>query len=142
MKAHEIMKKDVISVMETDNIRFVISKFLQHGISGLPIVNHDGQIVAYISDGDIMRFIGKEKNRVVDFFSFVYIIEGNDEGFESKAKKILDLNVLKIATKKVISVTRDEDIENVVSIFNSQRIKKLPVTEKDKLIGIISRGDV
>uniref|UniRef100_UPI0038657C51 CBS domain-containing protein n=1 Tax=Paenibacillus psychroresistens TaxID=1778678 RepID=UPI0038657C51 len=29
-------------------------------MSGLPIVNERNEIVAYISDGDIMRYIGKK----------------------------------------------------------------------------------
>jgi len=142
VQAHEIMKTKVIKVKETDSVLSVIEKFIEHGISGVPVVNDTDNIVAYISDGDIMRFIGKHKNYVIDMFSFVSVIEGDDVNFEERAKKILDLNVLEIANKKVIKVTWDEHIENIAAILGEKKIKKLPVERSGVLVGIISRGDV
>ncbi|MFJ5621352.1 CBS domain-containing protein [Peribacillus loiseleuriae] len=40
-------------------IRSVIEKFMEHSINDLPVINDGNEIVAYISDGDIMRCIGK-----------------------------------------------------------------------------------
>ena len=39
MKAYNIMKKQVIKVKEQDNMQSVIEKFLDYGISGVPVVN-------------------------------------------------------------------------------------------------------
>ena len=39
MQAHEIMKHHVIKVKEYDYVGFVIEKFIEYGIRGLPIVN-------------------------------------------------------------------------------------------------------
>ena len=142
MQAHEIMKTEVIKVKKHDNVRAVIAKFIKYGISGLPIVDDHDRMLGYISDGDIMRHIGKQKNHVMDFFSFVYIARGNDDDFEEKAKEIMELNVLKIASRKVITVSWDEKIGNIASILGSKEIKKLPVERDGRLVGIISRGDV
>lgn len=68
MKANEIMIKQVYTVRESDTVRAAIKKFIKNRISGLPIVNDKNKIVAYVSDGDIMRYIGKHENIVVDFF--------------------------------------------------------------------------
>lgn len=142
MQAHEIMKKEVIKVKETDSVRSVIEKFIEYGISGVPVVNNSNEIVAFISDGDIMRFIGKQKSYVIDVFSFVSIVQGDDINFEERAKRILDLNVLKIANKKVYKVAWNEEIENIAAILGEKQIKKLPVERGGVLAGIISRGDV
>ena len=130
MKASEIMITQVYTVNEHDTVRAVIKKFIDHRISGLPVVNDKNKIVAYVSDGDIMRYIGKHENLVVDFFYYTAV------------RKILDLNILDIAKKKVIKVSQNEEIENIAAILAKKHIKKLPVEHNGVLVGIISRGDV
>ncbi|MCT8977096.1 CBS domain-containing protein [Clostridium sp. CX1] len=142
MEAHEIMITEVYKVTEKDTVRSVIKKFIEYRISGVPIVNDRNEIVAYVSDGDIMRYIGKHENLVFDFFYYVAVIRGDDEEFEDRVKKILDLNILDIAQKKVVKVSRNEKIENVAAILAKKNIKKLPVEHDGVLVGIISRGDV
>jgi len=142
MKAHEIMIKQVYTVRESDTVRIVIKKFIENRISGLPIVNDKNKIVAYVSDGDIMRYIGKHENIVVDFFYYAAIIKGDDEEFEDRVRKILDLNIMNIAKRKVIKVSQDEEIEDIAAILAKKHIKKLPVEHNGVLVGIISRGDV
>jgi CBS domain-containing protein len=142
MLAHEIMVSQVYKVKEHDTVRSVIEKFILHRISGLPVVNERNEIVAYISDGDIMRYIGKHENRVINSFFYTFVIKGDDEEFEEREKRLLNLKVLEIAKKKVFKVSWDEEIENVAAILGKKEIKKLPVERNGVLVGIISRGDV
>lgn len=142
MKAQDIMKTPVIKVSENENVRAVVKKFIKHGISGLPVVNESNQIVAYISDGDIMRYIGKHKDFVFESFFFISVIQGDSEGYEERAKKVLNLNVMAIAKKKVIKTVWNTDIEDIAAILGERQIKKLPVEKNGELIGVISRGDV
>jgi CBS domain-containing protein len=142
MQAYEIMNKQVLKVKETDNIRSVVEKFIEHGISGVPVVNDRNEITGYISDGDIMRFIGKHKDIVLDAYSFVTVVQMDDECFEERTKRILELNVLEIAKKKVQKVPWYEEVENIAALLGKKQIKKLPVERNGVLVGIISRGDV
>lgn len=142
MKAYEIMNKQVFKVKEDDTVRSVIEKFIKYQISGLPIVNDRNEMVAYISDGDIMRFIGKHPDYHIDNMYYSLTIKGDDEGFEDRKQRLLDLNVMEIAKKKVISVSSEEEIENIAAILGNKQIKKVPVERNGVLVGIISRGDV
>ncbi|MGA9225125.1 MAG: CBS domain-containing protein [Mesobacillus sp.] len=142
MQAHEIMNSTVYKVKDTDNVRLVIEKFIDHQISGLPVVNERNEIVAYISDGDIMRNIGKHKDIVVDSFYYVDVIRGDDDEFEVRTQKVLDLNVMVIAQKKVQKVAWNQEIENIAALLGKKQIKKVPVERNGVLAGIISRGDV
>ena len=142
MQAYEIMINPVIKVKETDTVRYVIEKFIENRISGLPVVNERNEMVGYISDGDIMRYIGKHQYRFIDSLQFVSVINGDHEDFEQKIRKLLELNVMSIAKRKVYKVSWDEDIETIASILGNKQIKKLPVERNGVLVGIISRGDV
>lgn len=142
MQAHEIMIRDVFTVKDSDTVGSVIQKFIEHLISGLPVINDRNEIVAYVSDGDVMRYIGRHEDRIIDAFFYIGVIKGDDEEFEARAQNLLNLNVMKIAQKKVIKVAWDEEMENIAAILGKKQIKKLPVERNGRLVGIISRGDV
>lgn len=142
MQAHDIMIHQVYKVKESDTVRSVIEKFIEHRISGLPVVNDRNEIIAFVSDGDIMRYIGKHDDRIIDSIYYAFVIDGDSESFEERERTLLNLNVLNIATKKVIKVSYDENIENIAAILGKRQIKKVPVERNGVLVGIISRGDV
>ncbi len=50
--------------------------------------------------------------------------------------------VKSIMTKHVISVGKDTSIEEIASLINAHRIKRVPVKHGGKLIGIVSRADI
>jgi CBS domain-containing protein len=142
MKAHEIMISQVYKVKETDTVRSVVERFIEHRISGLPVVNDRNEIVAYVSDGDIMRYIGKHRDLIVNYVHFSALIKVDKEDFDERVQRLLNLNILKIAKKKVIKASWDEEVEDVAATLGNKRIKKLPVERDGVLVGIISRGDV
>ena len=142
MKAHEIMVSEVYKVNERDTIRSVLERFVNKRISGLPVVNDRNEIVGYISDGDIMRYIGKHKDIIINTFFFMELVKGDDENFEERVKRILELNVMKIAVTKLHKVQWNDEVEDIAAILGEKRIKKLPVERDGVLVGIISRGDV
>ncbi|MGC8493875.1 MAG: CBS domain-containing protein [Syntrophobacteraceae bacterium] len=57
-----------------------------------------------------------------------------------KASK--ETKVREIMTAEVITVTQSVDLEQCMEIFTEKRIRHLPVVENDRVIGIISMGDV
>ena len=142
MQAHEIMIQKVYKVKESDSVQTVIEKFIEHKISGLPVVNEKNQIVGFISDGDILRYIGKHEDWIVDSFYYAFSVKGDNEELEEREQRVLGLNVLELAQKKVVTVSWNEELENIAAILGEKRIKKLPVEQNGVLVGVISRGDV
>ncbi|NHM32261.1 CBS domain-containing protein [Neobacillus terrae] len=136
------MINQVHKVKDSDTVRSVIQKFIDYSISGLPVVNDKNEIVGYISDGDIMRYIGRHEDRIVDSFYYAFTIMGDEVEFEERERRLLDLNVMGIAKKKIMKVQWNESIENIAALLGKRQIKKLPVERNGVLAGIISRGDV
>lgn len=142
MKAHELMTSHVYKIMEKDTVRTFIERCIEYRISGMPIVNDRNEMVAYLSDGDIMRSLGKQEDIVVDLFYHMAVIKGDDDRFEVRFRKLLDWNVMAIAQKKVIAVSWDQEVDKIATILGKKHIKKVPVERDGVLVGIISRGDV
>jgi CBS domain-containing protein len=142
-EAHEIMIEQVITASEKDTVQTVLRAFVKYRISGIPIINAKNEPVGYISDGDIMNYIGY-RDPIVYFSDFTTYTSTwiENESLEDKIKQLNQLNVMEIATKRVITVQFDADLSRVAKILSNKKIKKVMVVKDKKLVGIISRGDI
>ena len=133
-----IMEKDVYFAHEEDDIATVLRTLVDKKISGVPIVNKDMEVVGFISDGDIMKFIAKQDPRIIDMTSFITVWYDS----ESFDQKLLRINVMELATTKIIGAEPDETVDEVARTLGKKRIKKLPVIEDGKLVGMVSRHNI
>ena len=52
------------SIAETDTAMDAIRTLTQHGISGAPVVNAQGYVIGFVSDGDILRLVANQVRRI------------------------------------------------------------------------------
>lgn len=141
MKASDFMVKPVIKAKPEDTVRSVLEKFVRYRISGMPVVNDRNEIIGYISDGDIMRRIGKNRPVVLDVLWYSNVYQ-DPVDLGEKFKMLVDLNVTEVATTHVVTVDEETEIDEIAALLGRKRIKKVPVVRDGVLAGIISRGDI
>ena len=59
-----------------------------------------------------------------------------------KGKTSKDTSVEEIMSKKVFYVRPDQPVEDCMALMTEKRVRHLPVLENDRLVGVISIGDV
>ena len=59
-----------------------------------------------------------------------------------KGKSSSDILVRDIMTEKVVTVQPGQTVEECMALMTSKRVRHLPVTEGDRLIGLLSIGDL
>lgn len=59
-----------------------------------------------------------------------------------KERCILNTTVLEYMTTKVTTISPDHSIDDCLQLMTNERIRHLPVVENDKLVGMISIGDL
>jgi len=93
----------------------------------------------YLKDERIGAMIVSQDGAAVDG-----IISERDlaYGLATHGSKISQMKVSELMTKVVISCEPNDDIEKVMNLMTQRRIRHLPVKDSDKLVGIISIGDV
>ena len=136
------MNKQPYFVHSTDSIREVAQILATNKTSGVPVVNEHMKVVGFISDGDIMKYIGRSEGAVLDATLVLYRATDN-ENFMQRVSELLDLNVMRIATKGAISVESGSELDEACRLLAEKRIKKAPVVSEDgTLVGSLSRSDV
>ncbi len=135
-----IMKKDVFTVKDTDDLLTVLKFITNKKISGVPVVNKTGKLVGFISDGDIMRYLSKSHPLFVNAYSFAAINEENN--FDEKLASLMKSKAKDVAKKKTITIDINTSVEEVCKILNDKHLKKAPVMENGKMVGIINRSNI
>ncbi len=98
--------------------------------SGVPVVDNENKVVGFISDGDIMKYIGRSDGSVLDATRMLYRIP-DTENFMQRVADLIDLNVMRIATKGAISVLAAPPSTMPAVSFAEKRIKKIPVVDAE-----------
>ena len=134
------MNPEPYFVASTASIREVAQIMVDNKASGVPIVDHNKMVVGFISDGDIMKYIGRNDG-ILDSTYMLYQVP-DPQTFPQRISKLIDMNVMQIATKNVIAVKSDSSLEDACRLLSEKRIKKVPVVEEGELVGSLSRADV
>ena len=61
---------------------------------------------------------------------------------EVAAQLSLDTPVSKILSTQLITGSPDMDIEDAAELMAKNQIRRLPIVEKERLVGIVSLGDI
>ncbi len=138
MKARDVMTAPVITAAPETPIREIASLLLEHRISGLPIVE-GGRVVGILSEGDLLRRIeiGTERRRSkwLDV-----LIDPNVQAADFSASR--GMLARDVMTSDVVSVAPDSDLAEVARLLEQHRIKRVPVIDGERLVGIISRANL
>ena len=87
-----------------------------------------------------MRYIGKVTSSVSSPYALIEM--ARNQTTDEKVEELLTLDVLTIATDKVISLEINDSLETALEKLSDQKIKKLPVLEDGKIVGTLNRSDI
>ena len=131
------MKTEVYTVSEETSIRDALRLITEKKISGVPVVDANKSLIGFLSDGDILRFLADVEPLFINASALQEL-----PNFEEKAKELMAMQVKDIAKKQVISVTAEMELGEVCQILTENHIKKAPVLENGKMIGIINMSNI
>lgn len=135
-----LMQKEVFSLNENANALEALRLFAEKEISGAPVLDENGCLCGFVSDGDIIGTLAHQDTAFTSFYS--YTIDSNEQGFEEKASTLISMKVGTIATKNVLTVNLQDDMRTVCATLAQHHLKKAPVMDKGKMVGIVSRTDI
>ena len=113
----DIMKRNVKTVRTDDSVRDAVSKMNKFRI-GSAIVTNNGRPVGIITERNVLQ----------------RIVEPCLDPATVRAKDIM--------SSPLISIDSHMAVEEAAKIMAKKHVKKLPVVESEKVIGIVSTSDI
>jgi CBS domain-containing protein len=139
MKARDVMTSHVITVGPELDVRAVANTLVANGISAAPVVAIDGSLLGIISEGDLMcrAVSGAERKRSWWLETFSSADQLMAEFVKAHGRKAKD-----VMTRQVISVDPDTSLQEIANLLEKHGIKRVPVIENGRLVGIVSRANL
>jgi CBS domain-containing protein len=138
MNATEIMTREVVSIASDTPIRNIAKLMVDQRVSGVPVIDN-GKLVGIISENDLVRRVelGTEKTRS----RWVQFLTSNDtllaEYVHARGRVARD-----VMTTNVVTVAPDDSIAVIAEILETRHIKRVPVVDDGKVVGIVSRANL
>lgn len=139
MRAHHIMTHKVITIAPGASIMDAARLMLDNHVSGIPVVDLKGALVGIVTERDLLRRqeIGTQRKRP----RWLEFIRGPGRQ-AAEYVQTAGRRVEEIMTRDVHTVTEDTPLADVVAVMEKCRVKRVPVMNGNKLIGIISRQNI
>ena len=116
IKVGSLMTRDFIAVNQDASLEEACKLMLKHKVGSL-IIKSNQELKGIITEGDIIRAIARGK--------------------AVKKTKVKD-----VMTKKVITIKPGKDIYDALLVMKKKRVRWLPVTVKNKVIGLLTMKDI
>ena len=139
MLAKDVMKTELVTVGENTPVKEIARKMLDHDISGLPVVNGQGEILGVVSELDLMR--KQIKPNEPSIWTMIWGMDPDREQRHRDAiRKYIGKTAGDVMTAPAMTVDASDSLEKVGNLMFNKKIKRVFVTEGGKLVGVVSRS--
>ncbi|HXR64916.1 MAG TPA: CBS domain-containing protein [Ktedonobacteraceae bacterium] len=114
MIASDIMTRRVHITTPQASVQEVAQLLYRERISGVPVIDESsGQIIGMITEADIIKNIERD-----------------------------DLKVAEVMSRQLFIVDEDTPVSEIAALLAERRIKRVPVVQAGRVVGIVSRADI
>lgn len=110
--------RDLITIGNSENVLTAMKQLIKNKVSCLPVVGENNKLLGIISDKDIFKAVYENQDNFIAF-------------------KTGDL----MSTNLIVGV-EDDDLNYISGLMTKNHIRHIPIVNREKLIGLISIGDV
>ena len=114
----EVMTPDAQCIGENDALSIAAERMNELDVGALPICGEDGRLKGMLTDRDI-------------------VVKAVAEGLDPETT-----NAGRLAGGTPITVDADTDVARVLALMKEHQIRRVPVIEQHRLVGIISQADI
>ncbi len=111
----------------------------QHRISAIPVLDDEDGLVGIVSEGDLMRRVEGAKDQTRSWWLSLFSeSQTSARSFvQERGQRLQDT-----MTTQVTTVTPDTPVGQIARMLEKKHIKRVPVVEDGKLVGIVSRANL
>ena len=139
MNASDVMVRNVITIGPKAPVSEAAKLLIENDISAVPVIDEQGDVVGILSEADLMRReeIGTEKKHYGWLEAVLPAAMLAEEFAHSHGIKVEE-----VMSKHVVSAKADTPLAEIANLLERNRIKRVPIIEQGKIVGIVSRANL
>jgi CBS domain-containing protein len=137
MRVKDVMTRMIVSVSQQASVAEAIRLMVKRHVSGLPVIDEAGTLVGVLSEGDLLRRIEIGTSKPVHWLEYLF----RPGHLADVYKQTHGRKVEEIMSTNVSTIDQNLPLESAVSLMEKRHVKRLPVMDGEKLVGIITRAD-
>ena len=135
MVVKELMSRDVVSVTPDMSLKDVAATLVRNGISGAPVCDADGAVLGVVSEADILV---KEAGPRTRRRSLTWLVANREPDVEKAAAR----SAGEAMTAPAITIGLRASVHDAARVMVERGVNRLPVLDRGKLVGILTRADL
>lgn len=139
MLAKDVMTTAVLTVTPDTDVGEIARTLLDAHVSALPVIAADGSLAGIVSEGDLMHRVESETRRRPSWW--LRLLAAPEEPAERYLQEF-GRRARDVMTREVVTVGPDTPLTEIAAILEKYHIKRVPVLDGGKLVGIVSRANL
>lgn len=123
MLTKQLMQRNLVVVLPSSTMFDAAVKMKEHHVGSVLVVEEGWKLKGILTDRDIAMMIAADSKGL-------------------KTKDPRTINVCDVMTADPVAVRSDADIVSALTVMNRAHVRRLPVTENGKLVGLLSSADL
>ena len=137
MLVRDVMTSTPKTVTQDTKLLEVASLMCMFRYSGFPVLDAEDKLVGFIAEKDVLHRLFPTLEDLMDGMATVDL-----DAMLGQYKDVLNLKVADLMRERVITISPDMHVLRGAAIMVKHRFRRIPVVEGDRLVGVISLGDV
>ena len=118
MEVRELMNPSVVTIEPTSSASLAARLISRHNVGSLPVCSSDGRLRGMVTDRDIV----------------VRCVAAGDDPEHTRVAEIM--------TRRILAAEPEKSIGEAAKLMAREQVRRLPVQERGRLVGMVSLGDV
>ncbi len=138
LTVRDIMHRDVVSASPDETLKDAANKFYRYKVSGMPVIDDEGKPVGIISERHLIQAALPDYESLIQNMS----LAPDTEPFDELLRREDEIKVRDIMTTRLFTTTEDTPIVEVAAQMLFRNVRRVPVVQDEKMVGIILRRDI
>jgi len=138
LMVRDVMRHDVASVTPDDTLKEVANKMFRNRLSALAVVDKNNKLLGVINDRDLIKAALPDYKSLISNLNYSLDVEP----FEELLKREDKIKVSQLYRDEYEVTTPETRIIEVAAMMIFKDIRRVFVTQNDKLVGVLLRKDI
>ena len=137
MQAQDVMTTVVATVPADATVQEAAKLMLERRISALPVMDRKDRVIGIVSEGDLVRRTELGTDAARSWWLQAFAEDSARDYVKTHGASVAD-----VMTSPAVTVRRTTSLQEIARLLEKHRIKRVPVLEAGRLLGIVSRADL